>query len=102
MDGLPEGLVVTPDVLRTAGGSIVRTADELHRNVSELVGMQEGAAHANGGFAMALAVADCESGWEQVLLVSGTRIAVAGDNVSVSAAGYLSTEDSNTHRLRPR
>ena len=66
---------MTPDVLRTAGGSIVGTADELHRDVGELVGAQEGGAEANGGFAMAQAVADCELGWEQALLGYGTLIA---------------------------
>jgi uncharacterized protein YukE len=95
-------LAVTPDVLRSAGHDLLTTADALHSNIRELAGSQEGVASANHGFATTAAMADCESGWEHALTVFGTKIAVAGDNITLSAVTYSSTEDTNHQSFGPR
>lgn len=94
-------LAVTPDALRSSGHNLLTTADALHSNIRELAGSQEGVAGANHGFAAAAAMADCESGWEQALTVFGTKIAVAGDNMTLSAVTYSSTERTNHQRFGP-
>lgn len=96
---LPAGkLVVAPDAVSSAGHDLLATADALHSNIRELAGSQEGVMSANHGFSAAAAMADCESGWEQSLTVFGTTIAVAGDNMMLSAVTYRSTEHTN-HQL---
>jgi fermentation-respiration switch protein FrsA (DUF1100 family) len=95
-------LAVTPDALRSAGHYLLTTADALHSNIRELAGSQEGVAGANHGFAAAQAMADCESGWEQALTVFGTKIAVAGDNITLSAVTYGGTEYTNHQHFVPK
>ncbi len=95
-------LAVTPDALRSAGHDLLTTADALHSNIRELAGSQEGVASANHGFSVAQAMADCESSWEQALTVFGTKIAVAGDNITLSAVTYGSTEHTNHQRFGPK
>lgn len=100
---VPAGkLAVTPGTLRSAGHDLLATADALHSNIRELAGSQEGVVSANHGFAAAAAMADCESGWEQALTVFGTKIAVAGDNMTLSAGTYSSTEHTNHQFFGPK
>lgn len=92
-------LAVTPDAVHTVGHHLLTTADALHRDIRELAGSQEGVASANHGFSTARAMADCEWDWEHALTVFGTKIAVAGDNMTLSAATYRSIEDANHQRF---
>jgi len=93
---------VTPDLLRKTGNAIVDTADRLHGNVEELEGAREADARANANFAATRALVDCQLGWEHTLKVFGGTLAVAGDNVVLSANTYRQTDAANAATLRPR
>lgn len=92
-------VTVSLDTLRGTGQAIVDTADALRRQVGTLVGDQEGDADANRSFSTATAEAACASGWERALSVLGADLAVAGDNLTLNAANYATTEGANTARL---
>jgi uncharacterized protein YukE len=95
-------LAVTPNALRSTGHDLLTTADALHSDIRELAGSQEGVASANRRFAAAAVMADCEWGWEQALTAFATKVAVAGDNITLSAVTYSSTEHTNHQFFGPK
>lgn len=94
------GFEVTPDELRRAGNDIVGTADALNTVIDGHSGAQDAGGQANGGFATAKGIAECETSWEQVLSVSGAKMAVAGDKLVMNAEQYARAEQGNETLLK--
>ncbi|MBP2330768.1 nucleoside 2-deoxyribosyltransferase [Kibdelosporangium banguiense] len=94
------GFEVTPDELRRAGNGIVDGADALNVVVDGHSGAQDAGGQANRGFATAKGIAECETSWEQVLSVAGTKMAVAGDKLVMNARQYAGVEQGNKTRLK--
>lgn len=94
--------VVNADELRAAGRGLVDTADQAHQQVRAHSGAQDGDTAANTSFAVAQALGQCESSWEEVLTSVSTALAVAGDTLELNAATYSAAETAAHDLLTPR
>ncbi|MGW0522149.1 hypothetical protein [Crossiella sp. NPDC003009] len=95
-------IAVTADQLRQVGRGLVTTADQAQRDIRANSGAQDGDAAANTSFALAQALSQCEDTWSQTLIAVATKLAVAGDNLELTAVTYTHAEDTARSGLAPR
>jgi hypothetical protein len=75
-------------------------ADAIHRDVAVLAGAESLGFGRNESFSAAEQEHTCAQGWEDALTAIGTGIAVAGDNLVLSASTYGIAEQGNTAHMR--
>lgn len=92
MAGPDDGFEVTPDDLRTAAETIGDIADEAHRNVAELSGVQNAMNDQARGFDVIRAAAEVEASWQRAVQVQAAKLALDGDLLDVNADKYIVTD----------
>jgi uncharacterized protein YukE len=87
-----DGFDVTPEDLRAAATTIAGIADEAHRNVAELSGVQNAMSDQATGFEVIRAAAEVEASWQHAVQVQAAKLALDGDVLELNADTYVETD----------
>lgn len=97
-----DGFAVTPDDLREAAAELGGVAEQAHRSVAELSGVQDAMNDQARGFDVMRAAAEVESSWQRAVQTQAAKLALDGDTLDLNADGYVASDADSAHNLRGR